>query len=495
MKRIPILHWIVFTWLSLALSACAPTLDVKPIDLSANPSDQVKTLKESLDTARKDEVPLFAPTWFERADNSVSEASKMRSTGGQIESILQAVARGKAELEQAQRFAGIARKELTGPYQARQDAIASGAPELYGEDFAAAERGFRGLAQDIENENLSSARRDAKDVIERYRALELRAIKQHTLGEARRLIESASREGAKRYAPRTLKEAEQSLAATDQYITANPKATREIQAKAADTLRHAQHLQVVLKQVKDWERASVEDRVLFVDSHLAKIDTVVSKGEEARPVQSIADRFNDLEKRARVLVDNQEFLNAELNRVQMERRQEVAEALQRESEFQSKLAKTSAEEQRVAAQLKAEKEFQARFDRIRQLFTKDEAEVYRQGDDVLIRLKGLNFEIGKAYISPDHYPLLTKVLQASRIIDTNKIVVEGHTDTTGTPAVNQVLSKERAEAVKAYVVNNGGLSTELITAIGFGPDKPIAANTTADGRRLNRRTDVILSAH
>jgi outer membrane protein OmpA-like peptidoglycan-associated protein len=109
----------------------------------------------------------------------------------------------------------------------------------------------------------------------------------------------------------------------------------------------------------------------------------------------------------------------------------------------------------------------------------------------LIRLKGLNFEVGKAYVRPEYYPLLTKVLQASRIIESRSIVVEGHTDTTGTSALNQVLSQERAESVRAYIANNGGLSAERINAIGFGPDKPIAPNTTVDGRRLNRRTDIV----
>jgi outer membrane protein OmpA-like peptidoglycan-associated protein len=481
----------LFRCASLALAACAPALQVNPIDLSADPTAQVKSLKESLDSARKDEVPLLSPTWFARADASGSEAAKLRERGGEIETILKTVARGKAELEQASRYAGIARKELNEAYQARKDAITAGGAELYAREFEDIGQRFRNLAQEVESEDLSGARKRLKGVVATYRNIELRAIKQHTLGEARRLIDAALKNNARREAPRTLKEAEDSLAATDRFITRNPRATREIQSRAAETLRKANHLNIVLTQVKAWNRLSNEDRLRYVEAGLAKIDAAVAADDENRPVQTLDQRFNDVEQRVRVLVSNREFLNAELNRVQEQRRAEGIAGLQRETEYQEKLAKTEAGEARVAAQLKAEKELAARFERVRKMFNKEEAEVYRQANDVLIRLKGLNFDVGKAYVRPEYYPLLTKVLQASRIIESRSIVVEGHTDTTGTSALNQVLSQERAESVKAYIANNGGLSAERINAIGFGPDKPIAPNTTVDGRRLNRRTDIV----
>jgi outer membrane protein OmpA-like peptidoglycan-associated protein len=479
--------------LLLVLAACAPALDVKPIDLNAEPAAQIKTLKTALDAARQDEVPLFSPTWFTRANASAAEAASARAQGGEIGAMLKAVAQGDAELAQARHFAAIAHKELSATYQARKDALSAGAGDLYVDDFVAAERGFRGLTEDIESDNLSGARKHSKNVLQAYRDLELRAIKQHTLGEVRRLNQLAVRAGARRYTPRTLKEAEDSLAATDSFITTNPKATREIQTKAGDSLRRAQHLQIVLQQVQEWERLGIEDRVRYVDDALNKIDTIVATDDEDKPVLTLAKRFETLEQRARVLMDNQAFLNTELSRVQEERRQEMMDALKRETEYQTRIAKTSAGEQQAAAQLKAERETAARFERVRQMFSDAEADVYRQGGDMLIRLKGLNFEIGDAYLLPEHYPLLTKVMQAARVINASKMVVEGHTDTTGTAAVNQALSQERAAAVKAYIVNNGGMGANLITVIGFGPDKPIAANTSAEGRRLNRRTDILLS--
>ena len=61
--------------LLLMLAACAPALDVKPIDLNAEPAAQIKSLKTSLDAARREEVHLFSPAWFARADASAAQAA------------------------------------------------------------------------------------------------------------------------------------------------------------------------------------------------------------------------------------------------------------------------------------------------------------------------------------------------------------------------------------------------------------------------------------
>ena len=68
--------------------------------------------------------------------------------------------------------------------------------------------------------------------------------------------------------------------------------------------------------------------------------------------------------------------------------------------------------------------------------------------------------------------------------------IEGHTDSTGAADVNRALSKARAEAVKKYLVTNFHVPENRFKTAGFGPDKPIAANTTEEGRMENRRTEI-----
>jgi OOP family OmpA-OmpF porin len=72
------------------------------------------------------------------------------------------------------------------------------------------------------------------------------------------------------------------------------------------------------------------------------------------------------------------------------------------------------------------------------------------------------------------------------------IVVEGHTDSTGVPADNLLLSRQRAAAVKNALVARG-VSPDRITTKGYGQDRPIASNDTEQGRARNRRTEIVLT--
>ena len=71
------------------------------------------------------------------------------------------------------------------------------------------------------------------------------------------------------------------------------------------------------------------------------------------------------------------------------------------------------------------------------------------------------------------------------------IVVEGYTDSQGKDAMNQELSQKRAESVRTYLVSRG-IASDRITAQGFGPGKPIADNTSPEGRANNRRVEIVV---
>jgi outer membrane protein OmpA-like peptidoglycan-associated protein len=69
------------------------------------------------------------------------------------------------------------------------------------------------------------------------------------------------------------------------------------------------------------------------------------------------------------------------------------------------------------------------------------------------------------------------------------LLIEGHTDSVGSDPSNQVLSKNRADAVKRWLVDHG-IPSGLITARGRGQTAPIASNGTAEGRQKNRRVEI-----
>ncbi|RYG23304.1 MAG: OmpA family protein [Burkholderiales bacterium] len=81
-----------------------------------------------------------------------------------------------------------------------------------------------------------------------------------------------------------------------------------------------------------------------------------------------------------------------------------------------------------------------------------------------------------------------KLLVVAKACSDLKIQIQAFTDNQGKKANNTRLSVRRAEAVKEYLVAQG-LSEDLLTAVGFGPDKPVASNRSASGRAKNRRIE------
>jgi len=71
------------------------------------------------------------------------------------------------------------------------------------------------------------------------------------------------------------------------------------------------------------------------------------------------------------------------------------------------------------------------------------------------------------------------------------VLVEGHTDNTGTDAYNLSLSERRAESVRSFLIQNG-INGQRVLARGYGTSYPIAGNDTASGRQLNRRVEIVI---
>jgi outer membrane protein OmpA-like peptidoglycan-associated protein len=104
-------------------------------------------------------------------------------------------------------------------------------------------------------------------------------------------------------------------------------------------------------------------------------------------------------------------------------------------------------------------------------------------------LEGVNFATGKAELTPESQAILDGVAESLVANEEIRVQVGGHTDNTGSAAVNKRLSAARAEAVRQYLISKG-VAADRLTAAGFGPSKPIASNKTAAGRAQNRRVEL-----
>ena len=116
-------------------------------------------------------------------------------------------------------------------------------------------------------------------------------------------------------------------------------------------------------------------------------------------------------------------------------------------------------------------------------------EVKREVRTILTKaMQGIQFENGKATIKPTSYGILDEVAKVFVENPTYVIEVQGHTDNVGNYQYNVDLSEDRSQAVREYLIQHG-VSAERITAHGYGPDNPIADNSTKEGRALNRRVE------
>ena len=105
--------------------------------------------------------------------------------------------------------------------------------------------------------------------------------------------------------------------------------------------------------------------------------------------------------------------------------------------------------------------------------------------------KTILFDTGKASFQQQTYPVLQAIVAILKEYPSSNFSIEGHTDSDGKDAANQILSENRAAAVKNYLIENG-IATSRLSSAGFGKSKPIDTNKTKAGKANNRRVEVKL---
>ena len=118
--------------------------------------------------------------------------------------------------------------------------------------------------------------------------------------------------------------------------------------------------------------------------------------------------------------------------------------------------------------------------------------VTRMGDDIVLNMPGnITFATNQAAINADFYPVLDSVALVVNEYEKTIIEIVGHTDSTGTDAINQPLSERRADSVGRYLQSQNVLG-QRISTYGVGSRYPVASNSTDSGRALNRRVEITL---
>jgi outer membrane protein OmpA-like peptidoglycan-associated protein len=433
---------------------------------------------EALKAANEARANVLAPKNYAEAAEHYRDAEKKLERGGSIESIKKDLADAARSLRKAVDATRLAGVTLTSAIQARNDAEEANAKQFAAKEWQDAEEKFASAAMRLEDGNVNSARSRAIDAEKRYRTAELAAIKANYLDETRRLIKQADKDRVERYAPKTLDKAEALLAQAEKALTENRYDTdesRSLARQAKYEVKHAMYLARTLEPVRDRD-VSLEDFALANEKPIEQISAtldLVAELDEGYdgPTQAITAKIETLQKDAYEL---------------SERRGQILEL---ESEIQRLEGQLGTQSQRLAAQ----EQQRQRFRQVSAMFGPDEAQVFTQGQNVLVRPIGLVFPSGSAQIETRYFALLRKVQDAIRVFPNSLVVVEGHTDSFGSDETNLKLSQERANAVRAYLLANmTNLSAADVQPVGFGESRPVANNETVEGRAKNRRIDLLI---
>ena len=133
---------------------------------------------------------------------------------------------------------------------------------------------------------------------------------------------------------------------------------------------------------------------------------------------------------------------------------------------------------------------------IRSSFTAEEGEILLMpGGEVVMQVYGISFGVGSSSLKQGQDGLVDKIVAAIQLFPAAEVRVEGHTDDTGSHDANLRLSRRRAETVARLLEQKLGRDEGNLATEGFGPDKPIALNSTPEERAMNRRIDVVIAGN
>lgn len=439
---------------------------------SDNPSEQISALEKDMSDAREKRVNLLSPEWFASSETSLNRAKELRTEGGDFTEMFRELAEGRAQLQRANETAKASSNLLTEVMKAREDAqiarekaVRAGATNLedLNESYAEAEENFINLAKSAEDNKIATVDKNKIDVENEFKSIEVEATKKQFLDPARRVLAEAEKRGADHYAPKTLSYAQEVMKSAEKFIASSPKNEDEIAVKGKEVQFDAQRALNMTVQAKELAQRKPEETLLWYEQSFSTLGNGVGL-PDMRNVR--------LEEQVATL----------------------SEALQRNRSQQTEVGKTNAaleKDLKTAERITAN---DAKFGEITKSFNESEAEVLRQGDKLIIRLKGIQFPGGEARLGPQNYELLGKVQSVIAVFPEAKVIVEGHTDSTGSPQINARISKARAEVVKQYLLSSGNIGRDKIEAVGMGFDRPVASNKTKEGRALNRRIDVVIEA-
>ena len=322
--------------------------------------------------------------------------------------------------------------------------------------------------------------------------------------EARNAVAIAKAAGAQQYAGDTVQKAEDMLQRAEDYYQRKQGRT-PIGTAARGATQMAEDARVLTLRKKEAEREEAARRAAADAQAKAQADAEAAQ-RDAQQAQARADE--DARRRA----------EAEQARAQAEQQQAALQAQQQQARAQAEAARQAAEDAQRKAQEAQNQLAQAELQRQQAETQSEEAQRQTQqaiqekeqmrarlltqlnqvlqtrdtARGLIVSMPDVLFDFNKYTLKPEARERLAKISGIVEAYPDLKLQVEGHTDSIGSDEYNLQLSEKRADSVRAFLVSNG-VRPDHVSAEGLGKSDPVADNSTASGRKLNRRVDMVVS--
>lgn len=465
-------RYLLIATLGLSFSGCATNKSLTT-DAAYEQYPLVAELNRKLEKAREDDLAVLSPEYFESSSKTYSEALEQavannpKATNTANESL--------SALNRANQNATVARDLLEDVIKVRNKARAANAQSINPDAYAEAEDEFLTLTRYIEEGKIEKAKAGRADAIRAYTHIELAALKDTTVDKARDAINQAKKKNIDDIAPKTFAKAMDEYNLALQTLDADRTNTDKASVHAGRAVWHVQRATQIADVIAHFDASDydAEDKVLWYQDQIGRI---------VAPVQS--DVAYNLPNKEMV-----KGLNLSIANLQSEKTKLAADlsniSLAKSKELQAMKESSAAEKKRQQA-------LAAKFNFVQTLYDNKEAEVYRQQDNVLIRAHGFAFNSGASEIDARNFALMNKIIESLSQFPDAKIVVSGHTDSTGNENLNQELSQQRAEKVAQFLTQVGKIPANRIQYVGYGKSRPVANNETPEGRAANRRVEILI---
>ncbi|OGU67762.1 MAG: hypothetical protein A2279_04270 [Stygiobacter sp. RIFOXYA12_FULL_38_9] len=469
---------------------------------------------------------VFAEQDFKKAEELLADAEELIKENQKPEKAIEYLNQAIELYKKAIEIAKGKSPNFSSLMKTRELVLIHGLSESTLKIWKEAEENFVSANEEFEDKDNEGVTKYSNLAEKLYKDAELVAIKDQYLLNVKAALAKAEDNKLEKYTPKTITKIKQYIADAENVLTANrydTLAAKKILNSALYEINHGVYMQGVFTKMQD-EDKTWEDLQLLWEEPIAKIASDLKlfpsfDTDNQNLTSNILQSINAI--RAKLADSQKEAQNLKAEIVQLKKSlDETKTALaDSKSEGQKLTQELSVAKKETENLAKAAEETQAKLalmeqenvkfktvsetteknlkliETISTMFLPSEAEVIKNGDLLTIRLVNLNFPTNKATLEPQYFSLLNKVQKAIQTFPNGTVVIEGHTDGVGDYQKNIELSQNRSNSVYQYLMSTMGADAARITVVGLGGSKPIANNSSEEGRAKNRRIEVVINPH